>query len=115
MKRHRFDPFSFLFGAVFLTLGCSFLFGASGATAVRPFRAWPAAVVAVGLVLVAWAVARVLRPESGGPHVSSPPTGDAVSAEPSSELFNGETHTALRNGEPPSEDVSEDRPDERRP
>ncbi len=65
MKRHRFDPFAFLFGAVFLTIGLTVTTGGSGADAVRPFRSWPAAVILTGLVLVLWTVSRVVRSLSG--------------------------------------------------
>jgi hypothetical protein len=61
MKRHSFDPFSFLFGAVFLMIGVSFLLSPSGPQAGTPIRLWPAAVVLVGLTLSAWAVARAVR------------------------------------------------------
>jgi hypothetical protein len=65
MKRHRFDPFAFLFGAVFLTIGLTVATGGSGADAVRPFRSWPAAVIVTGLVLVLWTASRVVRSLSG--------------------------------------------------
>jgi hypothetical protein len=65
MSRHRFDPFSFLFGALFLTVGLTVATGGSGVDAVRPFRSWPTAVILTGLVLVVWAASRVLRPEAG--------------------------------------------------
>ena len=63
MKRHRFDPFSFLFGAVFVTIGATFLFASPGAGHVQPAHVWPAVIVVVGLSLVVWAVTRALRPE----------------------------------------------------
>jgi hypothetical protein len=75
MKRHSFDPFSFLFGAVFLMVGVSFLLSRSGPQAGRPIRLWPAAVVLVGLVLSAWAVARAIRP-------ASPAAATGEAAEP---------------------------------
>jgi hypothetical protein len=65
MKRHRFDPFAFLFGAVFLTIGITVATGGSGADAVRPFRSWPTAVILTGLVLVLWTASRVVRSLSG--------------------------------------------------
>jgi hypothetical protein len=65
MKRHRFDPFSFLFGAVFLTIGLTVATGGSGVDAVRPFRSWPTAVIVTGLVLVLWTASRVVRSLSG--------------------------------------------------
>jgi hypothetical protein len=62
MRRHRFDPVAFLFGAIFLTVGLSVATGASGVDVVRQFRSWPTAVIVTGFVLVAWTLARVLRP-----------------------------------------------------
>jgi hypothetical protein len=63
MRRHRFDPFSFLFGAVFVTIGATILFGASGSGNVRAVHVWPAVIVVVGAALALWAIGRVLRPE----------------------------------------------------
>lgn len=63
MKRHRFDPFSFLFGALFLVVGGTFLFGGSGLEVARPERMWVAAAVVVGVSLAVWAVARTIRKE----------------------------------------------------
>ena len=75
MRRHRFDPFSFLFGAVFVTVGATFLFGASGSGNVRAVHVWPAVIVVVGAALALWAISRVLRPEpvlAGGPDRLAP-------------------------------------------
>jgi hypothetical protein len=60
MKRHRFDPLSFLFGVVFLLVGVTFLFG-GGLDQVKPSAFWPATMVVVGLTLAAWVVATALR------------------------------------------------------
>jgi hypothetical protein len=78
MKRHRFDPFAFLFGAVFLTIGLTVATGGSGADAVRPFRSWPAAVILTGLVLVLWTASRVVRSLSGEAAVVEPVDGHPV-------------------------------------
>ena len=75
MKRHRFDPFAFLFGAAFLTIGLTVATGGSGADAVRPFRSWPAAVILTGVVLVLWTASRVVRSLSGE-------EAEAVAVEP---------------------------------
>jgi hypothetical protein len=105
MKRHRFDPFSFLFGALFLTVGCSFLFGNTGATAVHPFRSWPAAVVVMGLVLVAWAVARAVRPAAGEPPAATAVSGEAPVTTPT-DVFDEEVDGAPGAGERVDEDGS---------
>ena len=75
MKRHSFDPLSFLFGAVFLMIGMSFLLSPSGPQVATPLRLWPAAVVLVGLTLSAWAVARAIRPAA-----PAAATGEAAAA-----------------------------------
>jgi hypothetical protein len=75
MKRHRFDPFSFLFGALFLTIGLTVATGGSGVDAVRPFRSWPTAVILTGLVLVLWTASRVVRSMGGE-------EAEAVAVEP---------------------------------
>ena len=75
MKRHRFDPFSFVFGAFFLTIGATFLFGSSRAGEVHPARLWPAALAVVGVTLAFSAVGRVLRPAPEG--VPAPEGGPA--------------------------------------
>ena len=90
MKRHRFDPFAFLFGAVFLTIGLTVATGGSGADAVRPFRSWPTAVILTGLVLVLWTASRVVRSLSG-----EEPEAVAVAVET-------ETETAELDEIPPS-------------
>lgn len=59
MKRHRFDPFSFLFGALFFTVGASALF-ATGAQAMNPGRLWAIATIAAGGTLVMWVTSRAV-------------------------------------------------------
>ncbi len=76
MKRHRFDPFSFVFGALFLVVGATFLFGGSGLTAARPVRMWPAGSIVVGVTLTVWAVARAIRREPMSIEVDTVPAGD---------------------------------------
>jgi hypothetical protein len=59
VKRHRFDPFSLLFGAIFVSVGVSFLAGSTIAEASD--SVWPMTAVVLGATLAAWAVATVLR------------------------------------------------------
>jgi hypothetical protein len=61
VKRHRFDPFSFLFGALFLVVGGTFLFGRSGLDVARPERMWAGATAVIGVTLAVWAVSRAIR------------------------------------------------------
>jgi hypothetical protein len=60
MRRHRFDPLSFLLGAALLVAGLPFLLSADFPV-IRPSRIWPLALIGVGLVLGAWALASVLN------------------------------------------------------
>jgi len=60
MKRHRFDPLSFLLGAALLVVGLPFLL-TGDFPVIRPSRIWPLALIGVGLVLGAWALASVFN------------------------------------------------------
>jgi hypothetical protein len=60
MRRHRFDPLSFLLGAALLLAGLPFLLSGDFPV-IRPSRIWPLALIGVGLVLGAWALASVLN------------------------------------------------------
>ena len=59
MRRHRFDPLSFLLGAALLVVALPFLLSGDFPV-IRPSRIWPLALIGVGLVLGAWALASVL-------------------------------------------------------
>ena len=60
MKRHGFDPLSFLLGVVFVLVGVTFTFG-GGITQVKPSEFWPAIFVVAGLTLAGWVLAATLR------------------------------------------------------
>lgn len=59
MKRHRLDPFSLLFGALFVGVGLSFLLGSTIGDAKR--ATWPLFAIIVGCMFVVWALATVVR------------------------------------------------------
>ena len=59
MKRHRLDPFSLLFGALFLGVGCSFMLGSRIGDAKHEI--WPLFAIIVGGTFVVWAIATVVR------------------------------------------------------
>lgn len=70
MRRHRFDPFSLLFGSLFVAVGLSFLLGS---TVVRAGHSlWPVLAIAVGCTFVAWAIVWVVRDLRGAPPASEP-------------------------------------------
>jgi hypothetical protein len=60
VKRHRFDPLSFLFGIVLLVVSLTFLLSGHF-PAIRPSRIWPLALIAVGVTLAIWAIATATR------------------------------------------------------
>ncbi len=104
MKRHRFDPFAFLFGAFFLTVGLTVALGTSAVDVVGVFRSWPTAIIVTGFVLVAWALSRVLRPASDGAAGDPPPgeTGPEESAMSTAELMGAADTAELDEGGPPA-------------
>jgi hypothetical protein len=59
VKRHDFDPFSFVFGLVLAGLGLYFLFGNGTAADIGPTWIWPFPVLLVGLTAVMYAVRRM--------------------------------------------------------
>ena len=59
MKRHPFDPFSLLFGALFVSVGVSFL---AGSTLAESWKSvWPMVAVVVGVTLASWAAVSATR------------------------------------------------------
>lgn len=59
MKRHGLDPFSLLFGAIFTSVGVSFLLGSTIAEARD--SVWPIVAVIVGATLAIWAGVTAFR------------------------------------------------------
>lgn len=79
MKRHRFDPFSLLFGALFVAVGVSFLLGSTIVKARHSL--WPVLAIAVGCTFVAWAIVSVLRERATAvpPNLREEPMDDLTS------------------------------------
>jgi hypothetical protein len=71
MKRHRFDPLSFLLGALLLVIGLPFLLSGDFPV-IRPSRIWPLALIGVGVVLASWALASVLSRSRPKPAMDPP-------------------------------------------
>jgi hypothetical protein len=65
VRRHRLDPFSLLFGALFVGVGLSFLLGSSLGDARR--TVWPMFALLLGATFAAWAAAAVLRERRSDP------------------------------------------------
>jgi hypothetical protein len=81
MKPHRFDPLSFLLGAVLMVFAVTYMVATDGHV-VSGVRLWPATVIVVGLTLAAWGAvasfrrkgAAVPTPPAAAPELD--PTGD---------------------------------------
>ena len=102
MSRHRFDPFSFLFGAAFIIVAVGSLSG-TRLGKFRPEAFWSISVVATGVALVVWAIIAIARRDR--PAVAAYTAGSSTS-EP------GEQATAIgtSDGEPADEDASDEHP-----
>jgi hypothetical protein len=61
MKRHAFDPFSFVFGLAVTALGLYFLVGNRTAADLGATWIWPFPVLLVGLASVIYAVRAMLQ------------------------------------------------------
>lgn len=75
MKRHVFDPVSFVFGLLFAFLAV-FVLGGNTLADLWPMWAWTVPAMAVGLLVVLYGVRRLVTAEAG----SEVP--DAPSLEP---------------------------------
>jgi len=106
MKRHRFDPASFMFGALFLVIGLTFLTGGRGTDLGHPVRLWPVTIVVVGLSLAIWAVSRAIRPEPS-PVVAAAVLETPV-VEPNPEDEGAAEATRVTAELPPADDAGQD-------
>ena len=66
MKRHAFDPFSFVLGLAFAALGLFFLVGDRTAADIGWKWMWPIPVVVLGLLFVISAGRRLVPEREGG-------------------------------------------------
>ena len=67
MKRHAFDPFSFVFGLAVTGLGLYFLIGNRSAADLGATWLWPFPVLLIGLMAVMYAVRRMRWTEEAAP------------------------------------------------
>lgn len=61
MKRHPFDPWSFVFGLMFLVAGLAFLTNSVDVLHMNAGRIWPIPVFAIGLLILLTSARRVRR------------------------------------------------------
>jgi hypothetical protein len=74
MTRHRFDPFSFVAGLLFVALALYFLSGAHAPADLAAAWLWPVLILAPGLLLVLYGVRRTIdaRRQDDGDQSSLP-------------------------------------------
>jgi hypothetical protein len=78
MKPHRFDPLSFLLGAILMVFAVTYLMATDGEI-VSGSKLWPATVILVGVTLAAWGAVASFRRKDVGP---SAPTMPAAAPDP---------------------------------
>lgn len=78
MRRHRFDPYSFVFGISFMVLSAVFLNTTADLTDLAGAGWLPLPAVVLGLLLLAFGLDRARSP--AGPSPEAP--GDAEETEP---------------------------------
>jgi hypothetical protein len=61
MRRHNFDPISFILGALFAAVGLTFLFGDADIGDLHIAVVWPLPLIVIGLLMLVTAVQRRTR------------------------------------------------------
>jgi hypothetical protein len=63
MRRHNFDPISFIFGALFAAIGLTFLFGDADIGDLHFAVVWPLPLIVIGLLMLVTTIQRRTRDE----------------------------------------------------
>jgi hypothetical protein len=76
MRRHTFDPVSFILGALFGAVGLTFLFGNADLGNLHLAVLWPVPLILVGMLMLISTIQRRVRhdPEPVGPVPGEPET-----------------------------------------
>jgi hypothetical protein len=82
MKRHAFDPFSFVFGLAVVALGLYFLVGNRTAADLGATWIWPFPVLLVGLASVIYAVRAMMRSDPAADLARRDPEPSPDATEP---------------------------------
>lgn len=90
MKRHPFDPWSFVFGALFLITGLAFLTDSIDLLHTNAARLWPLPVLAIGLLIVLTSVRRATAQRSR-----------SVASDPEATISDEEDPISLARSDPP--------------
>ena len=84
MKKHPFDPWSFVLGLLFLSVGVAFLTDSVDLVHTNAARLWPLPVLAIGLLIVLTSVCRAMeqRSRSGAFDPEAPISDEADATSP---------------------------------
>jgi hypothetical protein len=83
MRRHEFDPLSFVFGAVIAAIGIAFLTGHVDLTDLRLTWVWPIPIMVLGLLMLVSARRREQSPRTG--HADTNRSDERTDAGPATE------------------------------
>ena len=78
MRRHNFDPISFILGALFAAIGLTFLFGNANLGDFHLAVVWPLPLIVIGLLMLVTTLQRRTRQEAA--LTPAPPPGVTVPA-----------------------------------
>jgi hypothetical protein len=86
MRRHNFDPISFIFGGLFAALGLTFLFGHAEIGDLHLSVVWPIPLIVIGVLMLVSTVQRRNREPADNAPVpddrAPDPDDDQVEREP---------------------------------
>ena len=82
MRRHQFDPLSFVFGAVIASIGFAFLTGHVDLTDLRLTWVWPIPIMVLGLLML---VSARRQEGTAEPATGSAPTPTGTEGAPAAE------------------------------
>jgi hypothetical protein len=80
MRRHAFDPVSFILGALFAAVGLTFLFGGSGLGDLHLAVLWPLPLIVIGVLMLVSTIQRRTRHEADRPGPEDEPRPEADTA-----------------------------------
>jgi hypothetical protein len=83
MRRHNFDPISFILGGLFAAIGLTFLFGDADIGDLHIAVVWPLPLIVIGLLMLVTTIQRRTRDEpvpAGAIRDEHPPTAERSTA-----------------------------------
>jgi hypothetical protein len=105
MRRHTFDPISFILGALFAAIGLTFLFGDADIGDFHLAVVWPLPLIVIGLLMLITTIQR-RTPSEELSAAAPPPVSSGAAATAPTAATSGPIHN---DDEPrPTEDLLDD-------